>query len=1072
MKSGRVRRFLVLLVAVALAVSASPPAAASVQVRPIVIDGAPVTVTASQLEELNFQWDASTRVRLKVTCFEFSLSMNAPDNLNFFALGCSNGPPRDIPVDPFNAYDPGTYRITFRAHDGHPDGFMTIELDSVPPDNTGTIVVGGDPAVVDHGHSISDRMSDWLSFQGTAGQDLAVEIRGRFGFTCAGQRYQVRAPDGQLLDWDCPTHRELPRLRVPRLPVTGTYRLEIATDGVSGQRTVLSARITPWSLPASCTASPVVPIVLAHGFNGSPRDFSVVRPFLVTRVTEELRQAGVSATDAALCAEPYVHSVALGGRDSSAANAKSLLDEYATVKNLTAKERIDIIAHSKGGLDSRFFVTGFPVVNNLMMIATPNGGTPIADVLCAAYNTPAIIAPIIVPIVRRAIDANLGPCRGPQDALYGITQDFVRDHVNPQTLENGAVHRTIAGDSSSLQALALTALMGPNDTRVPVSSVRFLADRGHTSVGLLDKTHGNESGGLLATTLVATRAYCFLTGRNQPYPGCQNLLPAEERATDSAAVAGLIHYDVAEIPAGASRTVTLPVAGAGQVDLTVLADRTGLSGTAGGTPLVADGSRLFARVGSATDIPLVLTNPTAQPASVVTLVSGQSAPGLNVAPIPEVVAPGQPMHAAVLDAPGGPGNPTAGLRGAVIAPNGTQTALSFFAYGSAALAAFTPPSNGEYKIWIEHTGTGHRLAFRRLVVGTGAASLAGTFTESLARNSAGLADALHLDTTVAVTTAGSYTLTGGLAAADGTIIGMATATAELTAGQPQLRLTYPGPVIYGAGKNGPYHLADLTLSHNNSDGTRTVEAQLPATSGTQAHQVSVFQPPVIQPGFVSASEGNTGSTKAVRFPVMLSHPVNVPVRVNYGSTEPAGWATWPEDYEPILGTLTFLPGETSKSIALTIKGDTLDEPDETALTAFSGATNAAIGGFGVAGVTIVDDDGAPIIQPGFATPTTEGNTGTKMIQVPLTLSAASGKPITVRYAPFTQPGWVTFPDDFDTPPGTLTFLPGETSKTIPLTIKGDVLDEPDEGALLALTEPVNASIGGFGVAGVTITDDD
>jgi hypothetical protein len=35
-----------------------------------------------------------------------------------------------------------------------------------------------------------------------------------------------------------------------------------------------------------------------------------------------------------------------------------------------------------------------------------------------------------------------------------------------------------------------------------------------------------------------------------------------------------------------------------------------------------------------------------------------------------------------------------------------------------------------------------------------------------------------------------------------------------------------------------------------------------------------------------------------------------------------------------------------------------------------------------------------------------------------------------------------------------------------------VLAEPDEGALIALAEPVNATVGGFGVAGVTIVNDD
>src|SRR5439155_26805737 len=55
--------------------------------------------------------------------------------------------------------------------------------------------------------------------------------------------------------------------------------------------------------------------------------------------------------------------------------------------------------------------------------------------------------------------------------------------------------------------------------------------------------------------------------------------------------------------------------------------------------------------------------------------------------------------------------------------------------------------------------------------------------------------------------------------------------------------------------------------------------------------------------------------------------------------------------------------------------------------------------------------------------------------------------------------------------GTLTFLPGQTSQTIPVTVLGDVLDELDETILVDLTAATNATISdGQGV--VTILDDD
>ena len=80
--------------------------------------------------------------------------------------------------------------------------------------------------------------------------------------------------------------------------------------------------------------------------------------------------------------------------------------------------------------------------------------------------------------------------------------------------------------------------------------------------------------------------------------------------------------------------------------------------------------------------------------------------------------------------------------------------------------------------------------------------------------------------------------------------------------------------------------------------------------------------------------------------------------------------------------------------------------------------------------------------------------------------------MTVRYGPYLGTDHASYPADFDAPRGTLTFLPGGTAKTLSLTVKGDALDEVDELALFIFTDPVNATVGGFGVGGVPIVDDD
>jgi hypothetical protein len=69
-------------------------------------------------------------------------------------------------------------------------------------------------------------------------------------------------------------------------------------------------------------------------------------------------------------------------------------------------------------------------------------------------------------------------------------------------------------------------------------------------------------------------------------------------------------------------------------------------------------------------------------------------------------------------------------------------------------------------------------------------------------------------------------------------------------------------------------------------------------------------------------------------------------------------ASFTSDYVAASGTLTFAPGETTKSIAVTVNGDTLLEPVETFHVDLSGVSQASIGdGQGVG--TIVNDDLPP-----------------------------------------------------------------------------------------------------------------
>jgi hypothetical protein len=87
-------------------------------------------------------------------------------------------------------------------------------------------------------------------------------------------------------------------------------------------------------------------------------------------------------------------------------------------------------------------------------------------------------------------------------------------------------------------------------------------------------------------------------------------------------------------------------------------------------------------------------------------------------------------------------------------------------------------------------------------------------------------------------------------------------------------------------------------------------------------------------------EADHGTVNAV-FTVTLSEPATGAVSVNYGTAD--GTARASHDYEAAAGTLTFAPGETSKTITIAIKGDNNVEANETFFLNLSAAVNADIG---------------------------------------------------------------------------------------------------------------------------------
>lgn len=230
-----------------------------------------------------------------------------------------------------------------------------------------------------------------------------------------------------------------------------------------------------------------------------------------------------------------------------------------------------------------------------------------------------------------------------------------------------------------------------------------------------------------------------------------------------------------------------------------------------------------------------------------------------------------------------------------------------------------------------------------------------------------------------------------------------------------------------------------------------------ATLGTYATADVVIKdddkPPVLTLQAPSAvQEGDIGVMN-IPIAMRLTGATNLPVTVSWSAFE--GGALQGQS-----GQLQFAPGETQKTFTVTYTANTTPQLDRSLSVGITNATNATISG-GSATIKIVDDDFA-LVSLGDAT--VAENAG--KVVVPLQLSQASQKPITVTYE--TRNGTALAGTDYVATTGTLTVAPGSS---ITVQIINDNLSEPMETFSIVLTSIAGGKID-RSTAIVAIVDDD
>src|SRR5207248_2350265 len=194
------------------------------------------------------------------------------------------------------------------------------------------------------------------------------------------------------------------------------------------------------------------------------------------------------------------------------------------------------------------------------------------------------------------------------------------------------------------------------------------------------------------------------------------------------------------------------------------------------------------------------------------------------------------------------------------------------------------------------------------------------------------------------------------------------------------------------------------------------------------------------------------------------------VQVDYttGPTNQSNKATAGADYVTTSGQLTFLDGETSKTIAVPIIDDLVSEQEEAFIMTLSNPTGGAtLGNQSTVLFDILDND-APTVTLNDVQ-VSEGNVGTTNATFTVSLTHAYFQDETVDFT--TLDGTAQSGTDYQSTSGKLTFTAGQTSKTVTVLVNGDTQQEPDETFFVQLSNSNNVTISKNKGTGTIANDD-
>ncbi len=167
-----------------------------------------------------------------------------------------------------------------------------------------------------------------------------------------------------------------------------TYQFCSTADTTSSCRNAGSA------LVVSSYAKTKYPLVMAHGMGG----FTAIGGLSIGEyfygINSDLTSKGAR-----------LFATQVTSFDSSYIRGEQLRSQVKQILAITGAQKVNLIGHSQGVLDSRYVAAMIPSnVASVTGVAGPNLGSPVADTIKAASTIP-VLGPVLKPVITGGIDA-------------------------------------------------------------------------------------------------------------------------------------------------------------------------------------------------------------------------------------------------------------------------------------------------------------------------------------------------------------------------------------------------------------------------------------------------------------------------------------------------------------------------------------------------------------------------------------------------------------------------------------------------------------------------------------------